>query len=67
MSDFKVFGGRLVSVMVTEESISSASFCVREEYWGSELGVSGMLLWRKVGGIRRGRRVRGRVRVPLDG
>lgn len=67
MSGLWVFGGRLATVMVVveeedeeEESVSVASSCERG---GSKMGVTGSRVGGNVGGIRRGRSARGRVRA----
>ena len=66
MSGLWVFGGRLATVMVVveeedeEDSVSVASSCGRG---GSKMGVTGSSVGGNVGGIRRGRSARGRVRA----
>ena len=64
MSGLWVFGGRLATVMVVvEEAEESVSVASSFERGGSKMGVTGSSVGGNVGGIRRGRSARGRVRA----
>ena len=66
MSGLWVFGGRLATVMVVveeEEEEESVSVASSFERGGSKMGVTGSRVGGNVGGIRRGRSARGRVRA----